>query len=303
MDLRQLAALTAVADHGTFSAAADALHTVQSNVSTHVARLERELKATLVDRAAGRLTEEGQAVVARARRIQGELEALTADVAALRDEVTGPVRMGVIGTTGRWLMPPVFSAMNGLHPNVHLTVLEGNTTVLLPQLLAGRIDLAIVNMPVSEPEVTVVPLFQEEMIAVAPLDHPLAKAEVLTLRELAKHELLLPPPGTSIRVELDKAAAAEGIELRAKAELDGLRLIASLVFEGYGASILPASAAPPWLEGNWRRIAVKGLARRAVGIAHRRRGMPSAPSKALTEVMTEVVAAQTLHDAGIHLPT
>ena len=63
MDLRQLAALVAVAETGTFSAAADVLHTVQSNVSTHIARLERELGVTLVDRAAGRLTEEGVAAI------------------------------------------------------------------------------------------------------------------------------------------------------------------------------------------------------------------------------------------------
>ena len=69
MDLRQLQALLAVAEHGTFSAAADALATVQSNVSTHVRRLERELGATLVDRHAGQLTQEGEAVVERARRI------------------------------------------------------------------------------------------------------------------------------------------------------------------------------------------------------------------------------------------
>src|SRR5256885_14166355 len=105
MDLRQLAALVAVAEHGTFSAAADLLHTVQSNVSTHVARLERELGAALVDRAAGRLTEEGEAVVARARRIQGELAALAADVASMRDEGAGPARVGVIGTIRRWLAP------------------------------------------------------------------------------------------------------------------------------------------------------------------------------------------------------
>jgi DNA-binding transcriptional LysR family regulator len=95
MDLRQLAALVAVAEHGTFSAAADALHTVQSNVSTHVARLERELGATLVDRAAGRLTEEGELVVARSRRVQAELDALAADVASLRAEVAGTTRLGV----------------------------------------------------------------------------------------------------------------------------------------------------------------------------------------------------------------
>ena len=77
MDLRQLAALVAIADTGTFSAAADVLHTVQSNVSTHIARLERELGVTLIDRAGGRLTEEGEAVVARARRVAAELSAAT----------------------------------------------------------------------------------------------------------------------------------------------------------------------------------------------------------------------------------
>src|SRR5215218_9193913 len=82
MDLRQLAALTAVADHESFSAAARALHTVQSNVSTHVARLERELDVTLVDRATGHLTVAGELVVERARRIQAELDALVADVAS-----------------------------------------------------------------------------------------------------------------------------------------------------------------------------------------------------------------------------
>src|SRR3954452_2275687 len=96
MDLRQLNAVVAVADNGSFSAAADALHTVQSNVSTHVARLERELGAPLIDRTNGcRLTEEGQAVVERARRVAAELDALVADVAALRHEGRGSVRLGV----------------------------------------------------------------------------------------------------------------------------------------------------------------------------------------------------------------
>ena len=82
MDVRQLQALVAVAEHGTFSGAAKALHTVQSNISAHVARLERELGVKLVDRHSGRLTAEGTAVVARARRVQSELDSIRADVAA-----------------------------------------------------------------------------------------------------------------------------------------------------------------------------------------------------------------------------
>ena len=89
MEIRHLQALVGMADHGSFSAAAEALGTVQSNVSAHVARLERELGAPLVDRSAGRLTEEGEIVVARARRMLVEMVALVADVSAMRHEVVG----------------------------------------------------------------------------------------------------------------------------------------------------------------------------------------------------------------------
>ena len=300
MDLRQLAALVAVAEHGTFSAAADALHTVQSNVSTHVARLERELGTTLVDRSAGRLTEEGELVVARARRVQAELDALAADVASLRDEVAGTTRVGVIGTTARWLVPALLGAMELRHPKVTVAVLEGNTTSLLPQLAAGRIDLGVLNSPAEDPDVVIEPLFDEDLIIVAPLDHPLANVTSLTVRQLADHDLILPPPGASIRVDLDRAAAAAGIELRAKAEVDGIRLIASMAFEGYGAAVLPSTAVPRWLKGDFRLVPIDGLAPRRVGLGRRRRGLPSAPTRAVTEVLREVVHERAEEKAGVH---
>ena len=82
MDLRQLNALLTVAEHRSFSAAARALHTVQSNVSTHVARLESELGSQLIDRSRGELTAEGEIVADRARRILGELRSIELHTAA-----------------------------------------------------------------------------------------------------------------------------------------------------------------------------------------------------------------------------
>src|SRR5579864_8449171 len=79
MELKHLQALLGIADTGSFSAAAASIGTVQSNVSAHVARLENELDVVLVARASGRLTEEGEVVVERARRVTNELEALVAD--------------------------------------------------------------------------------------------------------------------------------------------------------------------------------------------------------------------------------
>jgi LysR family hydrogen peroxide-inducible transcriptional activator len=300
MDLRQLNALTAVAEGGSISAAARALHTVQSNISTHLARLERELGVTLFDRTGGFLTEEGQAVVRRARRVQAELDALDADVAALRDEVTGVVRVGCIGTSARWLVPLVLEAVTGAHPKVHVIVVDATTTSLVPRLLSDELDLAVVNLPVTNTEVSTEPLFDEDRLLIAPADHPLAGRDRVGLAELAEHELLLEPSGTAFRDELDREAAGAGIELRAKAEVDGLRLIATLAFQGYGAAIVPATAAPDWLEGSWWRVPVDGLARRSVGLARRSRGLLSAPARALRETIIEVVDHRGPGTEGVH---
>lgn len=299
MDLRQLAALVAVAETGTFSAAADVLHTVQSNVSTHIARLERELGVTLVDRAAGRLTDEGKAVLARARRVQAELAALVADVASLRDEVVGRVRMGIIGTPGPWLVPPLLRLMAERHPRVDIGVLEGNTTSLLPALVAGDLDLAVVNLPVSDAEIRVDPLFDEDLVVVAPDGHPLAARARVSLAELASYELLLPPRGASIRVDLDAAAMEAGVELRTLAELDGLRLIAELSFQGFGPSVLPSSGVPRTGGGPWRRVEIVKAPVRRVGLASRRRGLPSAPSRALAGAIAEIVELRAREQIGI----
>jgi LysR family hydrogen peroxide-inducible transcriptional activator len=300
MDLRQLSALIAVAEGGSISAAARSLHTVQSNISSHLARLERELGVTLFDRTGGFLTEEGQAVVRRARRVQVELDALGADVAALRDEVTGTVRLGCIGTSARWLVPLVLEAVTAAHPKVHVIVIDATTTSLVPRLLTDELDLAVVNLPVPNPEVSTEPLFDEDRLLIAPEGHPLAGVDRVSLAELADHELLLEPRGTAFRDELDREAAAAGIELRSKAEVDGLRLIATLAFQGFGAAIVPATAAPEWLVGSWHRVPIDGLARRSVGLARRSRGLLPAPARALREAVLRVVATEGADTDGVH---
>lgn len=302
MDLRQLQAIVAIADHGGFSAAARALHTVQSNVSTHVARLERELGVTLVDRSSGRLTEEGEAVVSRARRVHGELDALTADVASVNREVTGTARIGIIGTTARWLTARLLEAASDEHPRMGVVVVDATTTSLLPQLDSGGLDLAVVALPIHEPDIETEPLFNEDLVLVTPPDHPLGALSSVTIAQLADHALLLGAKGTALRDDLDVLAAREGVELSPKAEIDGMRLLASLAFEGFGAAVLPAAAVPRWYSGDFRRVAIEGASGRSVGLARRRRGLPSAPARALRDVLFRVVEEQVPLQPGLHLP-
>lgn len=301
MDLRQLQSLLAVVDHGGFTAAARATHTVQSNISAHVAKLERELDAVLIDRTSGTPTAEGEAVVARARRIENELTALEADVSSLRGSPRGIVRIGVIGTTGRWLTPLLVDRAREETPDLRLLIADGSTTSLLLRLFDGELDLALVSLPNPDPDIVHRPLFEESNELIAPDDHPLVQlGRQPTLADVAEHELLLAAPGTAFRLEIDEIFAAVGLELRPKVEVDGLRLLASLAFQGFGATILPATAAPTWVTGPWRRISMPGLGRRTVGLATRRRGLPSAAAEAASRLISEVINSNAEPTSGIH---
>jgi len=301
MDLRQLSALTAVADHSSFSAAARALHTVQSNVSAHIANLERELGTPLVDRGTGLLTEAGELVVVRARRVQAELDALAADVASSLGEISGVVRFGVIGTTGRWLVPKLLSALAATHPKVRLVVIDATTTSLIPQLAAGSLDLAVVNLPAADPDVDTEVLFEEEHVLLLTDDHPLSSRRSVHLTDLADVPLLLEPAGTGFRDDLDADAARAGVTLTAQAEVDGMRLLASLAYQGYGAAILPASAVVEWTDGTWSAVTLEGTTPRGVGLATPRRGRLSAPTRATTEVLRRVIGDEVPDRPLLHL--
>lgn len=302
MDLRQLHALLAVAEHQSFSAAARALHTVQSNVSTHVARLERELGSTLIDRARGELTPEGEIVADRARRVIGELRSIEHDLASLRDEVSGHVRLGVIGTTARWLAAPLLESIHASFPRIELEIIEATTTSLLPQLVSERLDAAVVNLPLDHPDVDSRPLFEEDRIVVAPLGHPLAESDRLTLAELSAHPVMMPPIGTAFRDEIETDARRANVELQTLAAVDGLRLLTSMAFQGYGPALVPASAAPRYLAGDWVRLAVDGLSPRAVGIAVPRRSPPSAPTRAAVDSLVALITT-TASDLAAIRPT
>jgi LysR family hydrogen peroxide-inducible transcriptional activator len=300
VELRQLQALVAIADHGSFSAAAAALHTVQSNVSSHIARLERELGVQLVDRQTGRLTEEGVAVLERARRVSAEIEAAVADVAALRHEIAGTARIGMIGTTARWLAPLLLDRMAVVHPQVRLLIGDGTSATLEPLLAAGSLDAAVVNLPQTSPDLVERPLFDEDLVLVVPPGHCLVEREKVTVADLDGLPLLLPAPGTNFRTEIEQACTMAGVGLTALAELDGVRLIASLTMRGYGPAILPATGAT---EGRTiHQIQVVGLPRRTVGLV-RRRGRPSAPARAMLEVLEEVVSANLDPARGLHPPS
>ena len=300
MDLRQLNVLLAVAEHQSFSAAAQALHTVQSNVSAHISRLEREAGATLIDRARRSLTPEGQVVADRARRIQVELQAISDDLASLRANLSGTVTVGVIGTTARWIVPLLLDEVGRLHRSLEVIVLDATTTSLVPLLVQNRLDLAVVNLPVDDPDIETDDLFSEDRVVIVPENHELAGCDRIDLFELAQHEILLPPKGTAFRDEVDTDARRVHVELRIRAEIDGLRLLASLAFGGFAPALLPASASHGYPQRGWRTVRVDRLSDRIVGLARNRRTMPAAPTRAVADAIRRIVRREAVNQPHIH---
>ncbi|MDE3064724.1 MAG: LysR family transcriptional regulator [Acidobacteriota bacterium] len=303
MEIRQLEAVVGINDHGTFSGAAEALGTVQSNISSRVARLEAELGTELIDRATGAPTESGRVVVQRARRILNELGAIAADVSELKADVRGRVRLGMIGSGGRWIVPLLRDAQRARFPHVALHIIEGSNSTLEPQVVQGQLDVAVLAWPVDSPELTQSDLFDEDLVLIVPRGHPLAAdRSPVSFETLSHYELLLPLSGTPIRREIDEASRAQGVELRPLLEMDGLRTIASLTFDGLGLSILPATMLSRHLRDEFTTVPIAGIARRRVVLVGRRFGFPSAPVRAVTALLGEVVATAQDVPAGVYLP-
>ena len=267
-----------------------------------MARLEKELGAPLVDRSDGRLTAEGEVVAARACRILGELDALLPTWAACKDEVRGTVRMGMIGTTARWLVPRLLDAVSQRHPKLRLVVVDGTTTGLEPQLADGQLDLAVLTLPVPGRDLVTRVLFEEDLVLVVPEGHALAGVDrPLDLEDLADLELLLPLPGTAFRDEIDAAdpaarhhPAARRRDRRSPAHrLADLRGLRAGHPAGHGHPHHPASPGST--------LPIDGLPRRRVGVAQRSRGLPSAPTRALIELLRATVARPEGHPPGLHL--
>ena len=303
MEIRQLEALVGIADHGTFSGAAEVLGTVQSNISTRIARLESELGTELVNRATGKLTESGEIVVLRARRILSELGAIASDVSELSAEIHGKVSLGMIGTAGRWIVPMLLRAQRETFPHIALRITEGSNSTIEPQLIHGQLDIAVLAWPVLADELVEVDLFSEDLVVIVDREHEIAKSVgPIALAELAKYELLLPLSGTPIRREIDEACREQGVELHPLIEVDGLRTIASMTFDGHGPSILPATMLTTHLQDKFVAVHIANQRPRRVSFVSRRFGFPAAPVRAIQALLFDVVKNAVDVPDGVYIP-
>lgn len=242
MTLKQLRYVESLAHHRHFGRAAEVCSVTQPALSMQIKELETALGTSLFERGARsiRLTGFGETFVARARDILRAVEELEDLARSATDQLAGRLRLGVIPTIAPYLLPAVIGALARLSPDLDLHLRETTTPKLLRELSDGRLDTAIVALPVSEPSLIEVPLFSEHFVLVRHRDEaqePIPNRD--TLREM---RLLLLEEGHCFR---DQALSfCEMGPSRPREILDGssLSTLVQMVGAGIGVTLIPEMA-------------------------------------------------------------
>ena len=289
MELRHLDVLIAIEESGSFTAAAERLHTAQSNVSEQVRQLERDLGVPLLirSRRGAMPTEFGEVVLERSRRIRAEIDAMLADVSMLRGLEGGHSSVGVIATASKWLVPALVSELQGRAPGVRLRVTEGPSERLVQDVIAAGLAMAVVTEPIEDPRLETEFLREEALVGVVRRGARF-RHEPVVLSEFAERPMILPPRGNPLRDEIEEEAARHGISLNVRVEVEGARLINDLVASGQGVSILPQTAAPSDVP-SVRDVAIAEMRTRRLALVKARNAYLSLADRAVWDVIVGIV--------------
>jgi molybdate transport repressor ModE-like protein len=246
MEMRQLETLAAVADRGSFSAAADALGISQPAVSQQIQALERDVGAPLIDRSGrrARLTERGEVVVRHARRLLAVREELQRELADQDGELTGHLVVGSSTGLGEHVLPPLLGSFRERHPGVSVTLRVEVTVNVIDRVLERGLELGVVGAIRANRALVYEPFLEDRIVLAVPAGHRFA-GRTVSLDELVAEPLIVMQAGAGVRSVIEDELRRAGVrtrDLRIAMEM-GLQESAKAAVEaGYGVSFLSSLA-------------------------------------------------------------
>ncbi|HEX9494819.1 MAG TPA: LysR substrate-binding domain-containing protein [Candidatus Limnocylindria bacterium] len=272
MELQQLRYFVAVADTGTFTAAARDLHVAQPSISKQVRKLEAELGAVLLERgkAGIALTDAGEILLPWAKRVLADVDGARSEVAGLATLERGRLSVGATPSVSTVLLPRVLATFHSSHPGVTLSVIEAGSRDLVDRLASGELDLAMVILPVPREELfETIPLLREELVLAVSKRHPLATRKTVRVSELRGVPLVMFRDGYDLRSATIAACEQAGFHPTFAiegAEMDGVLRMAAA---GVGVAVVPRMV----VETGGPLVAIRltqPTPTRSVGVAFRR---------------------------------
>ena len=291
IDLKALRALVAVADHGSFRAAAKALGYTQSAISHQVGILERALETPLFSRPGGRgavaLTPAGDVAYTRARRVLGEVETLGADVAALRRGERPTLRIGVFQTATTELLPGALRSLREQRPDVEVILTEiRDNAPTFDRLADGGLDLAFIVNPEPDERIQAIPLLEDPWVILTRRDSELTAAETPTFDLLDGVDLVAWNRRWRSQQDLERAWRRRGISPRVVYRTDDNLALQRLVAAGYGHACLDRLGAAGAVEPSLTWIEPKEtLVPRTIALCYPRRRDASASAVILMDAV------------------
>lgn len=244
ISIRALGYLVALAEEKHFGRAAERCHVSQPTLSAQIKKLEEQLEVRLVERSQRRvmLTDIGEEILSRARRVLQEVDAVCEIARSHQDPLSGELRIGLIPTVGPYLLPAVAPVLRKALPRLRLYLVEHQTADLLAALDAGRVDLAILALPVDQDGVEIQPLYSEPFLAALPAGHPLCQRAHLKIADLDGQTLLLLEDGHCLRDQALEVCGKIDVSEPQDFRATSLETLRQMVASGLGLTLLPGLA-------------------------------------------------------------
>jgi len=287
--LRQLRYFQALAQHGHFGHAAEVCAISQPAMSVQIRELEENLGVTLFERAARkvRLTPFGDELAVRVRDILSAVDELGELARATAGQVPDRLRIGIIPTIAPYLLPAMVKALTGLNPALDLHVRETQTAGLMEELENGRLDAAVVALPISQPAFTEVELFEEDFVLVRPevdAGKPVPDGDALR-----RMRLLLLEEGHCFRDQALSFCATPTSVPRDGLDGSSLTTLVQMVGAGIGVTLIPEMAIA--LETRSAPVVVSRFAdpvpRRMIGLIWRRKNPLAKQLQGIADVLRD----------------
>jgi LysR family hydrogen peroxide-inducible transcriptional activator len=242
--IRQLEYITAIEQHGSFQAAADACHVTQPGLSAQVRQLEEFLEVQIFER--GRkpvlVTQAGRELLRRAREVLTAVAELHDTARSLCAPLSGTLRIGVIPTVAPYLLPSVLPAVRRAYPALRLELHEAQTAQLVDSLERGDLDLLLVALEAPLGDAATLPLFEDAFLLATPPGHRLAGRKRIRESDLAGEAVLLLEDGHCLRNQALSVCGRAGASELGDFRASSLATLLPMVASGAGVTLLPALA-------------------------------------------------------------
>lgn len=242
--IQQLRYAVAVAEARHFGRAAQACFVSQPALSAQIRELESRLHVQLFERTSRGvlITEAGDVVIGRARRILREVDDLCEAASGLGEELGRSLRLGIIPTIAPYVLPHAIGLIRDRYPGLELYLREDRTDALITQLQAGELDLLLLSLPVARPGIEELALYTEPFLLAVPEAHALAQRHSCDTSELINERLVLLEEGHCLRDQALAVCELAGHGGPAEVQGTSLPTVIQMVGSGLGVTLLPAGA-------------------------------------------------------------